>query len=282
MTGLSRKGRAGLLAACFLCMLWMPLTVFGYGGGGDGGDSVTDSADQGPNPIEPLSRDQLEAIFSKLGDKELANTLVNSLVGKSINKRQLLAIRQSIFEAEQHAANRNAAIWEGLVVTVETLDTVGSYTQTVLAFVPGVGLVTSTALGAARASADAYKDGKSGMDIVKSGAFNAVANVTISKLSPLKADQLFNKASRAGKLALSGSTAMVQKGGIKIFATSGSKYVAGKYAEKVASDTMEATLNAVANNKGPKMATNYAPQPQQMHSPNYLGVDQKGFQTLYK
>jgi hypothetical protein len=150
-----------------------------------------------------LTAQQIETIFGHIGNtpglsSQAVETMVKAFKGKTVDPKMLYRIRQRMLEIEQRSANFWSSVWGGAVILAETADTVGSYSQFVLTFVPGVGWATNAALSVARSGADAYKKGGDAGQIAQAMTVNGVTSV-IMKGSPLgnKGGNALSRASRA-------------------------------------------------------------------------------------
>jgi hypothetical protein len=124
--------------------------------------------------------------------------MVKTFEGKAVDPKILYRIRQQMLEIEQRSANFWSGVWGGAVVLAETADTLGSYSQFVLTFVPGVGWATNAGLSLARSGADAYKKGGDAGQIAQAMTVNGVTSI-VMKGSPLgnKGGNALSRASRA-------------------------------------------------------------------------------------
>jgi hypothetical protein len=246
--------------------------VFAYGGGGGdaggGGEIATSTT------VTPLTDEQIRKIFSLL-DAKSRETLSNVFSGTDKTARELMAIRQAILEREMASANTAASVMHGLTVTVECLDKAGQWSQFALSFVPGVGWVTTGALDAARAGADAYRDGKDIKEILTDATIAGVTSVTINKLSPLDADKTFNSAKAAFNIARTGSKS-AQKKAIELTAKNLVKYGGKKGSEYYAGAALSSALHGAT-----KQAPNQVTPPTYINSS--LGHDTTSYGTpVYK
>lgn len=204
-----------LIAVTFLCamvVMFPSNLLWAYGGGGGGGGGGAggggggagggDGASGQSGALQPLSRQQIENIFGKIGknpgvSSQTVETLVKALKGKKADLKTLLRLRQRILEIEQKEAN----FWSGVagvaVVLVETTDKVGSWTQFALTFVPGVGWATNAGLSVARSGAEAYQKGGDAGQIAKAMTVDGVTQV-IMKGSPVgnKSSQYMSRGAR--------------------------------------------------------------------------------------
>ncbi len=259
--------KALFIAAGLVMLLGTEGVVLGYGGGGEGtgtswGQSGT--VDPATAQITQLSQEEIERIFSAL-DEETRERLTEALAGTDLTPRELMTIRQGFLERDMESAQMEAALIHGLTVTVEGLDEAGQWSQLGLAFVPGVGWVTSGLIDTARGGANAYRDGKDVNEILSSAAIAGVSSVTINKLSPLGADESFNSARAALNMLKSGSGKNTGKL-VKVFIKGGVKFVGKKETERRAGDAMSAALASST-----KQAPNRAPAPDYINSE--LGYD---------
>lgn len=233
-------------------------------GGGGGGADAPGSGDQGLTQITRLSDEEVAQIFSLL-DEASRQTMTNAFAGSDYTARQLMAIRQQILERESQSANAEASLIHGLTVTVEFLDEAGQWSQFGLAFVPGVGWVSGGLLDTARGGADAYRDGKDVSEIIKNAAIAGVSSVTISKLSPLGADETFNTARGAFNVLRRGSGKQTGKAA-RVFVKAAVKYVVKKEEEALAGSALSAGLASST-----RQVPNRAPGPHYINSS--LGYD---------
>lgn len=243
-------------------------TVFAYGGGGDEIATTTTST------ITPLADEQVKEIFSSL-DAKSREALSNAFSGTDKTARELMAIRQAILEGDMASANAAASLVNALTVTVECLDKAGQWSQFALSFVPGVGWVTSGTLDAARAGANAYRDGKSAGEIFTDATIAGVTSVAVNKLSPLGADETFNSAKAAFNIAITGSK-KAQKTAIKLATKNLIKYGGKKELETLAGAGLSSALNSAT-----KQTPNQVPPPTYINSS--LGYDTTSYGTpVYK
>jgi hypothetical protein len=171
-----------LLAVCAPHVIWACGGGGGGGGGGDGGGGDSDGA--ASSAIQPLSRQQIENIFGRIGNQkglsaQTVETMVWVFKGKRVDPKQLYRLRQQVLESQSSQANNWASFVDGATTLVVTVDTVGYYTQFALSFVPGVGWVTTATLSIARSGADTYKQGGDAGQIVKSMAIDGAASLII-------------------------------------------------------------------------------------------------------
>lgn len=237
-------------------------TALGYGGGD--GNATGSSTTAAPSKITKLSDEEVKRIFSLL-DATSRQTMTNVFSGSDYTARELMGIRQAILEGDRTRANAEAALINGLTVTVEFLDEAGQWSQFGLSFVPGVGWVTSGLLDTARGGVDAYRDGKSTSEILKSATIAGVSSVTINKLSPLDADKTYNTAKTAWNIVTKGSKKHTGKA-VKVFVKNSVKYLAKKEAEAQAGGALSSALS-----NSTKRAPNRAPMPVGINSS--LGYD---------
>ena len=254
MRGL-RTPLAFLLA---LGLLLTPALASAYGGGGGdiGGPSK-------PDAIEAWTPSELADIFHNVSPDQ-ADTLITAFTGSTINKRDLLTIRQVFLENNSNAANREAAILDACVKTLEVMDKVGEYTQEGLSFVPGVGWVTAAALGAARGGANAYRDGLDGKAIVKGIVIGGGASGLVGKFSPVNADTAFTTAKAGINIARNAVSKQVRDKALKIAAKAMGRYGLKKGAEYGTEKGLSKTMESLADYmSAPNMAQqpNYVPDP---------------------
>ena len=235
---MKKTGKKIIMSLTLLLFLLISVntTVFAYGGGGGGGEIATTTT------IAPLTDEQVKKIFSLL-DAKSREALSNAFSGTDKTARELMAIRQAILEGDMARANTAASVMNALTVTVECLDQAGQWSQFALSFVPGVGWVTSGTLDAARAGANAYRDGKSAGEILTDATIAGVTSVAVNKLSPLGADKTFNSAKAAFNIAVTGSK-KAQKTAIKLAAKNLIKYGVKKESEALAGAALSSALNS--------------------------------------
>jgi hypothetical protein len=249
-------------------LLSVNTTVFAYGGDGGGDETATSTT------VTPLTDEQISKIFSLL-DAKSRETLSKAFSGTDKTARELMTIRQAILEREMASANTAASVMHGLTVTVECLDKAGQWSQFALSFVPGVGWATTGALDAARAGADAYRDGKDMKEILTDATIAGVTSVTINKLSPLDADKTFNSAKAAFNIARTGSKS-AQKKAIELTAKNLVKYGGKKGSEYYAGAALSSALHGAT-----KQAPNQVAPPTYINSS--LGYDTTSYGTpVYK
>lgn len=239
----------------------MPLTTWAHsgGGGGGGGGGGSDSSGGGSifggsgggGPVDtPWSPSQLTKIFSGLTPTQ-RSSLIQSFSGSTVTKRQLLDVRQIFNVRNSNSANRDAAILDGMVRTLEVLDKAGQLSQDALAFVPGIGFTTSTLLGGARSGANAYRDGKNTKEVLVKTLSGGIAAAIMSKLS--KADQALRNVRRASSLAVSAMSKSIKARARALIAKAAAKFLAKKARdvaiEKALGENVEAALNAVVEAK---------------------------------
>jgi hypothetical protein len=254
-------------------LLSVNTTVFAYGGGG-GGDAGGGGEIATSTTITPLTDEQIKKIFSLL-DAKSRETLSKAFSGTGKTARELMAIRQAILEGEMASANAAASVMNALTVTVECLDKAGQWSQFALSFVPGVGWVTTGTLDAARAGANAYRDGKDIKEILTDATIAGVTSVTINKLSPLDADKTFNSARAAFNIARTGSK-KAQTTAIKLAAKNVIKFGGKKGSEYYAGAALSSALNSAT-----KQAPNRVAPPAYINSS--LGYDTTIYGTpVYK
>ena len=230
-------------------LLSVNTTVFAYGGGGGGGGDAGGGGETATSTtVTPLTDEQIRKIFSLL-DAKSRETLSNVFSGTDKTARELMAIRQAILEGDMAGANAAASLMNALTVTAECLDQAGQWSQFALSFVPGVGWVTSGTLDAARAGANAYRDGKNAREILTDATIAGVTSVTINRLSPLDADKTFNSARAAFNIARTGSQ-KAQKTAMKLATKNLIKYGGKKGSEYLAGAGLSSALNN-ANKQAP-------------------------------
>lgn len=259
------------VSACMLVLVLLltPVLASAYGGGGGEGSGWEKMKVKRPDPWKPSD---LADIFGSLKPSE-QDTLITAFTGSTISKRELLTVRQIFLEAESDRLNNQAALWDAMVKTLEILDKTGQYAQDGLSFVPGVGWVTAAALGAARGGADAYRDGKSGTDIVKGIVIGGGASGLVGKFSPLNADKAFTTARAGINLARHAISQKVKAKALKVAAKAAARYGVKKGTEMAAEKGLGATFQAIADRAG---ATNYAGVPSYTPSPEF-GLDTPSF-----
>lgn len=255
-----------VVAACVLvvCLLGSGIALAsGSGGGsssgsssGSGGSGAYESSG-GSGSMKSWSRQDLELIFKDV-QPERRSEMVQAFRGTTITRRQLLQIRQSIFEQSARDAERSAAILGNLLTCLEVMDKAGQISQTGLSFVPGVGWVTSASLGAARGAADSYRDGKSGAEIATNALTGGAAAGLVGKFSPLNADKAFNTARVGVNIARTTASKEVQKKAAKVAAKAVSRYAGAKVAEMETGEALGAAMNEAAQVMG---VQNRAPEP---------------------
>ena len=224
-------------------------TVLGYGDGGGGGGGGSDGSGG-----EAASGGSASEQITKLTDEEIL-VLWAPMVGRhptpsagTYTTRELMALRQRILQDEQRAWQLEAAIDRGLCATVEGFDWLGQQAQFVLAFVPGVGWVTSIGLGAARGGANAYRDGKSEGEVLANTLAAGAASGIIKKLSPLGADKALKTATGAWRTLVNTSSKRAAGRAIDVFQNNGIKYVAIKGVEREAKAALGGALSSLASN----------------------------------
>ena len=258
------------LALISLLLLSVNTTVFAYGGGGGGGGDAGGGGEIATSTtVTPLTDEQIRKIFSLL-DAKSRETLSNVFSGTDKTARELMAIRQAILEREMASANAEASVMHALTVTVECLDKAGQWSQFALSFVPGVGWVTTASLDAARAGADAYRDGKDMKEILTDATIAGVTSVTINKLSPLDADKTFNSAKAAFNIATTTGSKQAQTTALKLLAKNLIKFEAKKGAEYHAGSALSSALHS---------ATKQAPN--QVAPPTYINSSLGYDTTIY-
>ena len=224
----------------------------GAGGGGGGGGAVSQS-----QAIQPLSRQEIENVFSRICkspglSSQTVETMVRVFEGKKVSRLELMKIRQKLLESQRSAANNWASLVSGTTTLVKTVDNVGYYTQVALSFVPGVGWVTVATLSAARSGADTYKQGGDAGQIAKSMAIDGTVSV-IMKGSPI-GNKGTKSLQRAGQ-AYRGSQRVVSKTVKKALVKAGDGHLAkgltlktiDKYVGEGVKSGLTATTNAVQN-----------------------------------
>jgi hypothetical protein len=251
-------------------LLSVNTTVFAYGGESGGGSEIATST-----TVTPLTDEQISKIFSLL-DAKSRETLSKAFSGTDKTARELMTIRQAILEGEMASANAAASVMHGLTVTVECLDKAGQWSQFALSFVPGVGWVTSASLDAARAGANAYRDGKDIKEILTDATIAGVTSVTINKLSPLDADKTFNSAKAAFNIARTTGSKTAQQTAIKLGVKNLVKYGGKKGSEYYAGAALSSALDNAT-----KQAPNRVAPPTYINSS--LGYDTTSYGTpVYK
>lgn len=255
---------AGLLA---LSLLLTPALASAYGGGGGGGGDVGGGVGGGTTTtnIEPWTQAELQAIFSTTSAQQ-RSTLVQAFAGSTISRRDLLNIRQVFLNQNADAANNEAAMLNACVKTLEILDAMGELTQDGLAFVPGVGWVTSAALSGARAGAEGYRDGLSTGDIVKGVVISTTSSALVSKFSPLDADRAFQTARAGINVARNALTEQIKSRALGIVQRNITRYGIKKYVEGEAETALGQGMEALADYMG---APNTAQQPEYVADPYY-------------
>jgi hypothetical protein len=247
---------------CGLLLGGTPHLLWAYGGGGGGGGGGGDGEAGSSGALQPLTAQQIENIFGHIGNtpglsSQAVETMVKTFKGKTVDPKILYRIRQQMLEVEQRSANFWSSVWGGAVVLAETADTVGSYSQFVLTFVPGVGWATNAALSVARSGAETYRDGGDAGQIAQAMTVNGVTSV-IMKGSPLgnKGGNALSRASRAlgaSKTAVSQTvkTALIKRGQKHLI-----KGVTYTYIDSKVSGQVEGLLN-----KGATAVKNNLPSP---------------------
>lgn len=253
------RGMHGFVASLLaLTLLLTPTMASAYGGGGgDVGGPPKDLK------IDPWKPSELVSIFGTLNPSQ-QDTLITAFTGSTIEKRDLLTIRQVFLEQNSNAANNEAAMLDACVKTLEVLDKLGEYSQEGLSFVPGVGWVTAAALGAARGGANAYRDGKTPSDIVKGIVIGGGASGLVGKFSPMNADKAFTTARAGINLARNAITKKVRERAtvvaVKAVARYGAKKGVDYGAEKAIGKAMEQAANILsAENRA--SVPDYSPDP---------------------
>jgi len=251
------------LIACMLAisLLLTPSIVWAYGGGGGsdsggGGGTIGSSGSMGGvKSIDPWSPAELGSIFHSL-TPEQKDTMVETFQGSTINKRDLLTIRQVFLEQNSAAANRDAEVMDALVKTLEVLDLAGQYAEAGLSWVPGVGWVTSGALAGARAGANAYAEGKDASEIAGAALTSGAAAALVGRFSPGNADSAFNNARAGFNIARNATNKYVQKRAAQIAAKRGAQYLGTKYVENTVQTGLTNLGNAPAQGaqNGPSTA----------------------------
>ena len=174
---------AAFTILCSFLVLSPPPLLWAYGGGGGGGGAGGGDGSAGQaGAIQPLTRQQIENIFGRIGkgpglSSQEVETMVNVFQGKKIDPKGLYRIRQRMLEVEKSSTHFWSGFWGGLVVIAETTDTVGSYSQFVLSFVPGVGWTTNAGLSLARSGANVYKKGGDSAQIAKAMTVDGVTSI---------------------------------------------------------------------------------------------------------
>lgn len=159
-----------------------------------------------------------------------------------------MALRQRILEDLQRAEQMESAIDRGLCATVEGIDELGQKVQFVLAFVPGVGWVTSIGLGAARGGANSYRDGKGTEEIVTNTLAAGAASGIIKKLSPLGADKALKTATGAWSTLVRATKESTARRALGVFEENGIKYVAIKGVEREAKGALSGAISSLVSN----------------------------------
>lgn len=261
--------RVWLIIAAFMlaaCLLAVPTSVWSSGGGGGGsgsgggssGSSVESSSGGSSGSMKSWSRPELELIFKDVSP-ERKGQMIEAFRGTTITRRQLLEVRQAVFEQSARDAERTAAILGNLMTCLEVMDKAGQVSQAGLSFVPGVGWATSAGLGAARGAADSYRDGKSGSDIAADALMGGAASGIVGKFSPLNADKAFNTARVGMKMARTSASKKVQDKAAEVAARAVARYSGAKVAEAKAEEALGAAMNEAAQVMGVK---NEAPAPE--------------------
>ena len=235
-----------------------PSLLWAYGGGGGAGAGGGDGSGAQSSAIQPLTRQQIENILGRIGkgqglSPQVVETFVRHYQGQKIKPRELYKIRQRLLEVYRWQANNWSSFMGGCTALVETVDTVGSYTQIALSFVPGVGWVTVTALSAARSGAETYQTGGDAGQIVKSMAIDGTVSV-IMKGSPIgnKGSKALQRAGRAYQGSKQAVSQTVKNALIKSGDSNLVKGLALQTINKYTGDGVKAGLtagvNAVQNN----------------------------------
>lgn len=193
---------AAFTVLCSLLVLCSPHLLWAYGGGGGGGGGAGggDGSAGQAGAIQPLTSQQIENIFGRVGkgpglSSQAVETAIKTFQGKKVDPKLLLRIRQRMLEIEKRDAHFWSSFWGGAVVVVETTDTVGGWSQFALSFVPGVGWVTNAGLSLARSGANAYKKGGDAGQIAKAMTVDGVTSLIFKG----------NSLSKTGKTCLSRS-----------------------------------------------------------------------------
>lgn len=258
----TQSQRIGTFAACLMAfsLIMVPTTVWanegGGGGGGGGGSSAIDQTSGGTmggsQSIAAWGQSELENIFKDV-DPKRKGALIDAYRGTTITRRQLLLIRQSVFQESAREADRNTAILDTLMKTLQVLDTAGQYSQLGLSFVPGVGWVTSTSLGAARAAADGYRDGKTGSEIAADVLIDGAASAIVgAKFSSLNANGALSMAKRSIKLTRTSVVKGTPQKAAKIAVKALGRYGTIKAAEIKATDALKSVVTDAAQAVGAK------------------------------
>lgn len=254
-----RRFTACLLA---LALLLSPALVSAYGGGGSEGTGGFNNMVAKRDPWKPS---ELAGIFGSLKPAE-QDTLITAFTGSTINKRDLLSVRQVFLERESDKLNRDADMLDAMVKALEVLDKTGQYAQDGLSFVPGVGWVTAAALGAARGGANAYRDGKSGATIAKEIVIGGGASGLVGKFSPLNADKAFSTARAGINVARNAISQQIKNKALKIAAKNAAVFTGKKGIEFMGEKAIAAGMQKIADRAGAK---NFAQVPSYTPTPGF-------------
>ncbi len=243
-----------LAAVTIFALSPIPAWSHGGGGGGGGGGGSGGSGDGGlfgggggKNPVsDPWTPAELNQIFSGLTPSQRSD-LVRDFSGSTVTKRDLMEVRQVFNVQNSDRAGSRADMINAMVKTLEVLDRAGQLSQDGLAFVPGVGMVTSTLLGGARSGADAYKSGASTKDIAVKTLSGGVASAIMSKFS--QADKALRNVRRASGLAVSAMNRSIKNRARAMIAKAAALFAGKKARDMAAEKGIAAGLNAIANKK---------------------------------
>lgn len=112
-------------------------------------------------------------------------------------------------DLERAAQNLRDLAWSRDIMydTVNTLDKVGQFTQTVLSYIPGVSILTGAALSGARAAAESIGKGDSVDNALGKGVVAGIINAAATAaFQPAKSDAALGAASKAFSFASKSST----------------------------------------------------------------------------